>query len=75
MAVALAESEPKADSDPYYGYYGYPYYGYGYRGYYGRGYGYYGRKKRSAESDAVSAPEPTAVADSDAESDADALYG
>ena len=56
VAMALADAEPKADADPYYGYYGLGYhglgYGLGYRGYgygYGLGhhYGYYG--KRSAE--------------------------
>merc|ERR1711994_446628 len=51
VAMALADAEPKADADPYYGYYGLGYhglgYGLGYRGYgygYGLGphYGYYG---------------------------------
>merc|ERR1712038_1966168 len=64
VAMALADAEPKADADPYYGYYGLGYhglgYGLGYRGYgygYGLGhhYGYYG--KRSAEA------EPTAAAE------------
>ena len=59
VAVALAESEPEPESDPYYGR-GYGGYGRGYGGY-GRGYGYgrgfYGRKRRSAESEAVSEPE------------------
>ena len=53
VAMALADAEPKADADPYYGYYGLGYHGLGYRGYgyglghyggyygYGRGYGYY----------------------------------
>merc|ERR1712158_201329 len=77
VAMALADAEPKADADPYYGYYGLGYhglgYGLGYRGYgygdglghYGYGLGYYG--KRSAEA------EPTAAADADAE--ADPYYG
>merc|ERR550517_2085930 len=52
--MALADAEPKADADPYYGYYGLGYhglgyglgYGYGhglgYAGYYGHGLGHYG---------------------------------
>merc|ERR1712001_96900 len=80
VAMALDDAEPKADADPYYGYYGLGYhglgyglgYGYGhglgYAGYYGHGlghYGYYG--KRSADA------EPTAVAE--AKADADPYYG
>merc|ERR1712184_221575 len=47
VAMALADAEPKADADPYYGYYGLGYhglgYGLGYRGYgYGYGLGHYG---------------------------------
>merc|ERR1712116_49481 len=45
VALALADAEPKADADPYYGYYGLGYHGLGYRaygGYYGHGLGYYG---------------------------------
>merc|ERR1712032_1006287 len=76
VAMALADAEPKADADPYYGYYGLGYhglgyglgYGYGhglgYAGYYGHGlghYGYYG--KRSADA------EPTAVAEAKADAD------
>merc|ERR1711890_87560 len=71
VAMALADAEPKAEADPYYGYYGLGYrgygygpghygYGLGYRGYYG---GYYG--KRSADA------EPTATADAEA----DPYYG
>merc|ERR1712130_835682 len=79
VAMALADAEPKADADPYYGYYGLGYrglgyglrsygYGLGHYGYAGlghRGYygGYYG--KRSADA------EPTATADAEA----DPYYG
>merc|ERR1711990_233741 len=58
VAMALADAEPKADADPYYGYYGLGYhglgYGLGYRGYgygYGLGhhYGYYGKRSADAE--------------------------
>merc|ERR1712077_175630 len=57
VALALADAEPKADADPYYGYYGLGYHGlgyglraygygypyaYGYYGYYGLGYHGYG---------------------------------
>merc|ERR1711911_297249 len=77
VAMALADAEPKADADPYYGYYGLGYHGLGYRGYgyglghygyaglghYGYGLGYYG--KRSADA------EPTA----DADAKADPYYG
>merc|ERR1712108_116240 len=50
VAMALADAEPKADADPYYGYYGHGYHGLGYRAYgyglghygYGHGLGYYG---------------------------------
>merc|ERR1711900_151016 len=63
-ALALAVAEPKADADPYYGYYGLGYHGLGYRAY-GYGLGYYG--KRSAEPTA----EPTANADAEA----DPYYG
>merc|ERR1712203_622904 len=64
-----ADAEPKADADPYYGYYGLGYhglgyglraYGYGYPYAYGH-YGYYG--KRSADA------EPTAVAEAKPEAD------
>merc|ERR1712158_312390 len=79
VAMALADAEPKADADPYYGYYGLGYHGLGYRGYgyglghygyaglghYGYGLGYYG--KRSAEPTA----EPTAAA----APEADPYYG
>merc|ERR1712165_83723 len=79
VAMALADAEPKADADPYYGYYGLGYHGLGYRGYgyglghygyaglghYGYGLGYYG--KRSADA------EPTAAAE--AKADADPYYG
>merc|ERR1711974_317876 len=41
VAMALADAEPKADADPYYGYYGLGYHGLGYRGY-GYGLGHYG---------------------------------
>merc|ERR1712013_490115 len=73
VALALADAEPKADADPYYGYYGLGYhgrgyglrtYGYGYPHAYGH-YGYYG--KRSADA------EPTAVAE--AKPEADPYYG
>merc|ERR1712130_400319 len=69
VAMALADAEPKADADPYYGYYGLGYHGLGYGlrsygyglghyGYAGLGhYGYYG--KRSADV------EPTAAAEAD----------
>merc|ERR1711982_185466 len=64
VAMALADAEPKADADPYYGYYGLGYglrsygYGLGHYGYAGLGhYGYYG--KRSADA------EPTADAEAD----------
>merc|ERR1712189_44901 len=77
LAMALADAEPKADADPYYGYYGLGYHGLGYRAYgyglghygYGHGLGYYGHYygKRSAEA------EPTAVAE--AKADADPYYG
>merc|ERR1711974_413054 len=41
VAMALADAEPKADADPYYGYYGLGYHGLGYGlGYRGYGYGY-----------------------------------
>merc|ERR1712198_603063 len=68
LAMALADAEPKADADPYYGYYGLGYHGLGYRAY-GHGLGYYGHYygKRSAEA------EPTAVAE--AKADADPYYG
>merc|ERR1712117_112128 len=64
VAMALADAEPKADADPYYGYYGLGYHGLGYRGY-GYGLGHYG--KRSAEPTA----EPTAAA----APEADPYYG
>merc|ERR1711872_813701 len=75
LAMALADAEPKADADPYYGYYGHGYHGLGYRaygyglGHYGYGLGYYGGYygKRSADA------EPTAVAEPKA--DADPYYG
>merc|ERR1712108_78876 len=75
VAMALADAEPKADADPYYGYYGHGYHGLGYRaygyglGHYGYGLGYYGGYygKRSADA------EPTAVAEPKA--DADPYYG
>merc|ERR1711954_443866 len=75
LAMALADAEPKADADPYYGYYGHGYHGLGYRaygyglGHYGYGLGYYGGYygKRSADA------EPTAVAE--AKADADPYYG
>merc|ERR1711917_110839 len=77
LAMALADAEPKADADPYYGYYGLGYHGLGYRAYgyglghygYGYGLGYYGGYygKRSADA------EPTAVAE--AKADADPYYG
>merc|ERR1712088_901095 len=73
VAMALADAEPKADADPYYGYYGLGYHGLGYGlgyhygyaglGHYGYGLGYYG--ERSAEA------EPTAAADAKA----DPYYG
>merc|ERR1712130_1002806 len=56
VAMALADAEPKADADPYYGYYGLGYHGLGYGlrsygyglgpyGYAGLGhYGYYGHR-------------------------------
>merc|ERR1711981_1251032 len=59
VAMALADAEPKADADPYYGYYGLGYHGLGHH------YGYYG--KRSADA------EPTAAAE--AKADADPYYG
>merc|ERR1711909_2916 len=68
LAVALAApgaepeaaASPKADADPWYGYYGYarPY-----------AYGYYGYGKRSADA------EPTAEADASPEAEADPWYG
>merc|ERR1711989_296742 len=77
LAMAPADAEPKADADPYYGYYGHGYHGLGYRAYgyglghygYGHGLGYYGGYygKRSADA------EPTAVAE--AKADADPYYG
>merc|ERR1712012_710500 len=69
VALALAEAEPKADADPYYGYYGLGYhglgyglraYGYGYPYAYGH-YGYYG--KRSADAEPAAAPEAEAAVD------------
>merc|ERR1712060_55961 len=39
VALALADAEPKADADPYYGYYGLGYHGLGY-GLRAYGYGY-----------------------------------
>merc|ERR1712130_605524 len=58
VAMALADAEPKADADPYYGYYGLGYHGLGHYGYAGLGhYGYYG--KRSADA------EPTVAAEAD----------
>merc|ERR1711913_267857 len=69
VALALADAEPKADADPYYGYYGLGYhglgyglraYGYGYPYAYGH-YGYYG--KRSADAEPAAAPEVEAAAD------------
>merc|ERR1739838_376592 len=66
VALALADAEPKADADPYYGYYGLGYhglgyglraYGYGYPCAYGH-YGYYG--KRSADAEPAAAPEAAA---------------
>merc|ERR1712113_478344 len=67
VAMALADAEPKADADPYYGYYGLGYHGLGYglRPYAYGHYGYYG--KRSADA------EPTAVAE--AKPEADPYYG
>merc|ERR1711992_283082 len=73
VALALADAEPKANADPYYGYYGLGYhglgyglrtYGYGYPYAYGH-YGYYG--KRSADAEPAAAPE--------AEPEADPYYG
>merc|ERR1712087_980155 len=66
VALALADAEPKADADHYYGYYGLGYHGLGYGLPYAYGhYGYYG--KRSADA------EPTAVAE--AKPEADPYYG
>merc|ERR1712243_194091 len=43
VAMALADAEPKADADPYYGYYGLGYHGLGYGlRHYGYGLGYHG---------------------------------
>merc|ERR550534_3056840 len=56
---AVAEADPKAEADPWYGYYG-GYYGYRHYGY-GYPYFYYGRKKREAEA----APTPEANAEAD----------
>merc|ERR1719458_2495508 len=50
VAMALADAEPKADADPYYGYYGLGYH-----------YGYYG--KRSADAEPTAAAEAKADAD------------
>ena len=51
---ATAAAEPESDADAYYGRYygGYRGYGLGYGYGYGYGRGYWGRKRRSAESDA-----------------------
>merc|ERR1719422_2732390 len=71
VALALAEAEPKANADPYYGYYGLGYHGLGYglRAYgYPYAYGHYGcYGKSSADT------EPTAVAE--AKPEADPYYG
>merc|ERR1711974_511796 len=67
VAMALADAEPKADADPYYGYYGHGYHGLGYRAYgyglghygYGHGlgyYGYYGKRSADAEPNADTDP-------------------
>merc|ERR1719481_1683855 len=57
FACAAPEADPKAEADPWYGYYG-GYYGLRHYGY-GYPYYYYGRKKREAEA----APAPNAEAD------------
>merc|ERR1719233_2487907 len=70
---AVAEADPKAEADPWYGYYG-GYYGYRHYGY-GYPYFYYGRKKREAEA----APTPEANAEAaptpEADPKADPWYG
>ena len=72
LAAAIPEPEATAESEPWYGY-GYRGYG-GYAGYYRPyGYGYWGRKRRSAEPNAVAAAEPTAEAQPEA--DAASHYG
>merc|ERR1712110_1010828 len=54
LAAAVPEPEPNAAAEPWYGY---GYGGYGYGGYYRpHGYGYWGRKRRSAEPNAVAEP-------------------
>merc|ERR1711989_103525 len=78
LAMAPADAEPKADADPYYGYYGLGYhglgyglraygYGYGLRAYgygYPYAYGHYGYYgKRSADAEPAAAPEAEAAAD------------
>merc|ERR1712156_456396 len=74
LTAAIPEPEATAEAEPWYGY-GYGYRGYGgYAGYYRPyGYGYWGRKRRSAEPNAVAAAEPTAEAEPAA--DAAAYYG
>merc|ERR1711950_70785 len=70
VAMALADAEPKADADPYYGYYGLGYHGLGYGlrtygyglghyGYAGLGhYGYYGKRSADAEPTAAAEANP-----------------
>merc|ERR1712158_343671 len=48
VALALADAEPKADADPYYGYYGLGHYG------------YYGKRSADAEPTAVAEAKPEA---------------
>merc|ERR1712055_617005 len=51
VAMALADAEPKAAADPYYGYHGLGYHGLGYRTY-GYGHGVYcGKREAEAKAD------------------------
>merc|ERR1711872_684906 len=76
LGSPVADPGAEAEADPHLLYYGRPYYGLGYYGYYGLGhygypYAYWGRKKRSADAEALPDPEPVA----DPNPEADAHYG
>merc|ERR1719337_817974 len=71
FAAAVPAPEPNAEPEPWYGY---GYGGYGYGGYYRPyGYGYWGRKRRSAEPNAVA--EPLANAEPEPAAAAEPYYG